>query len=243
MVKSPVHCFLIFAIMSLSLGLSTSALAQDSMPFNFPDAELSEIIAQYSKATGQAFNFDANVRGKATILNPQPISKEEAFNQLADVLALNGLAWIRKDKVILVQQARKVIRNSIAVVKELPPLRPQNMVTWVYECKNVSAEQIYRELRILQSNDGELNPMGNKLVFSDWISNLHRVAKVLEVIDQPTNPKTAKIVQEYRAQLKAEEKKEPRSRPHLGGEGGGDNSPRPEAPHPKAPPPQPPQSK
>ncbi len=143
------------------------------------------------------------------MINPKPINKDEAFNQLADALSVNGYAWLRRDQVILIQQARKAIRNNVQVVTELPPLRPQNMVTWVYEFKNISAEQVYREMRILQSNEGEMNPTGNKIVLTDWISNLHRVAKLFAELDKPMTESAKKMLLEFRQQPPAPKAKAP----------------------------------
>ncbi len=185
---------IVHALMSLVFV----AAAQGNFAFDFNNVELPEIVRQYAKATGQQFVFDDTLKGKGSLVNPSPISKEEAFNQLTEVLALNGYAWMKRDNVIVIQPARRALRGNVEVVKDLPPMRPQKMVTWVYEFNHLPAELVYRQMRVLQSNEGELNTTpGNKLIITDWISNLHRVAKLFAEVDTPENPNIASMLKEF----------------------------------------------
>lgn len=165
---------------------SAAAFAADKVAFNYDNAEIGKVIKDYAKISGQKFIVDPQVRGLVTITNPGEISKDEAFNQLSSALSLNGIGISTQDDKMIVQHARAVQRNLIPVTKELPPLHPTRMVTYVIELKNASADEVNKQLRILTSKDGELVPYThtNQLFVTDWTPNLHRIAQMMNVIDQ-----------------------------------------------------------
>lgn len=200
---------------------AVSALAEDKMKVYFNNEELTKVIEMYSKATGQKFIVDPGVRGKISIFNQEPIAKEEFFNQLSNGLALNGFAISKQEDVMVVQTARNVQRNMLEVSTKRPSMKPQRMYTWIYTPKNVSAWQVNRDLRILPSKDGEMNLFtnNNQIIITDWVSNINRVADILEQIDVPENPAMAKLAKKVREE-RGEEKswrQGPRPRPSQGG--------------------------
>ncbi len=106
-----------------------SASAQEKIKMTFRNEELSKIIEVYSKASGQKFVVDSSVRGKVSIFLPEPVSYEEAFNQLSSALALNSFAISRQGDTMIVTGARNIQRNLIEVSTELPSLKPERMYT------------------------------------------------------------------------------------------------------------------
>lgn len=173
----------IFATASAFAGKST-------IGFNFRDTDVTKVVEEYAKASGQKFIIDASVKGKVTVINPGDVTIEEAFNQLSSVLAVNGLGISKQEDTFVVSHARQVQRSLIEVGTELPPLKPEKMFTLVIPLKFVSAKDINNELRILTSRDGELVPVShtNQLVVTDWVSNLYRVSKLIKEIDVQATP-------------------------------------------------------
>ncbi|MFN7729910.1 MAG: secretin N-terminal domain-containing protein [Bdellovibrio sp.] len=98
----------------------------------------------------------------------------------------------------MIRSARNIQRDGIEVLTELPPARPERMVTWIVTLKNASVEKVNRDLRILTSKDGEMSIFmdTNQLYISDFTSNLYRIKKILDRLDQPVPPAIAKIVKE-----------------------------------------------
>lgn len=186
----------ILAILTM-FSVTTSA-AEKSMKMNFKNEDLSKIIEVYSKASGQKFVVDSAVQGKVSIFLPEPVSIEEAFNQLSSALALNSYAISKQGDTMVVKSARNIQRDLIEVSTERPTLKPERMYTWVYSLKNTPADDIMKELRILPSKDGELtmHARNNQLIFTDWASNLNRIADILKEIDKPQDPTVAKFAEE-----------------------------------------------
>lgn len=195
--------------LSLILILAASfANAAENIKMYFNNEELTKIIEIYSKASGQKFVIDPGVRGKISMYIQEPVSTEEAFNQLSTALAINGFAISKQGDTMVVKAARNIQRDLIEVSTELPALRPERMSTWIYTFKNISAEQVMRDMRILSSRDGEMNVFSasNQIYFTDWTSNLNRIAALMKEIDKPVDPTTAKIVAAAKKEREAHKK-------------------------------------
>ncbi|MGZ3768539.1 MAG: hypothetical protein ACXVCP_10490 [Bdellovibrio sp.] len=209
----------LFAALIVVLSLSF-AKAEEKMKMYFNNEELIKVIEMYSKASGQKFVIDPNVRGKISIFIQEPVSLEEAFNQLSTALAINGYAISKQGDTMVIKSARNIQRDLIEVSTEKPTLKPERMYSWIYTAKNIPATIINRDLRILPSKDGELNvnEETNQIIFTDWTSNLLRVAEVLKEIDKKVDPATAKLVEaskkekELRKKELANKKTEPQEK-------------------------------
>lgn len=187
----------LISILTTTLVSFSTVHAADKIKMNFKNEELTKVIEQYSKASGQKFIVDATVRGNISIFNPGEVTQEEAFNQLSTALAVNGYAISKQGDTMVVRSARNVQRDLIEVGTEVPALKPERMYSWIYSPKNLSVEDISRDLRLLTSKDGELSPSSrtNQIVITDWVSNIHRVAATLSKIDIKVDASTAKIVE------------------------------------------------
>jgi len=212
-----------FIISCAVLLASTFAFAENLIPFNFTNEDITKVIETYSKAANQKFIIDPGVRGKITILMPEKISTEEAFNQLSSALAVNGYAISKQGDTMVVVSARNIERNYIETTTTVPSLKPERIVTWIYTPKNLSVDQLNRDLRIILSRDGEMTTLlqKNQLIITDWTSNLQRVNNLFAELDKPVDPAIAKVVEKATkdrvarkaAQQKEKEKKESKETP------------------------------
>jgi type II secretory pathway component GspD/PulD (secretin) len=180
----------------LILAFSSVAVASKTMNMNFRNEELTKIIDNYSKATGQKFIVDPSVRGKVSIFVQEPVSLEEAFNKLSSALALQGFAISKQGDTMIIKSARSMTRDLIEVGTSAPNHYPERLYTWIYTPQHLPAEAVVNELRVLSSRDGEISvyQRTNQLVISDWTSNHQRIAAILKEIDKPVDPKLEKVI-------------------------------------------------
>jgi general secretion pathway protein D len=174
-------------VLILSAFSSFAFADTPTINFNFTNSDISAVIKEYAKMSGQKFIVDANAAGKVTIINRDPITVEDAFNQLSSALAVNDLAISKQGDQMVVMHARNVERNLIDVTTELPPMTPTKLATWIITLKYLSANEVNRELRLLTSKDGEVFPSShnNQLIITDFTPNLYRVSKLIEKLDVP----------------------------------------------------------
>lgn len=200
------------------LIFSSSVFAADStMKLNVVNEDVTKLLQDYSKASGQRFIIDSTVRGKISILNPSEVSLEEAFNQISEALALNGFAIIKNDDVMTVRNARSAQRDNIEVSDTLPKAKPNRMMTWVISLKYASAMDIQRSLRLLSSSYGEISASvsTNQLMVSDWSYNLQRVGEIIKRVDVKQDPSLSKMVAQSKKQLAEDDKKWAEERKNL----------------------------
>lgn len=153
--------------------------------FDYPNAEIADVIKAISELTGKNFIVDPNVRGKITIIAPTRITVAEAYKAFLSALAINNLAVVPGDGFYKIKQARSAQRDNIETYSgEYYPTSDQ-MITRIIKLKYVSADEINKQVRLLTSTQGEIYAYAptNSLIISDYGANIDRVVKILEQLD------------------------------------------------------------
>ena len=153
---------------------------------NYKDADLSQIIQAVSEVTGKNFIIDPRVNAKVTMLSATPMSPAAFYEAFLSVLQVYGYVAVPAGKVI------KIIPNTDA--RQLPSIDLPNdvsstsdeIVTQIITMKNVSAAQLVPLLRPLIPQQGHLAayPSGNMLIISDRASNVSRIMRIIERMDE-----------------------------------------------------------
>jgi general secretion pathway protein D len=174
------------AVLVLSVPASTQAQAQGAITPNYKDADLSQIIEAVSAVTGKNFIVDPRVRAQVTMLSSTPMSPAAFYEAFLSILQVHGFVAVPSGDVVKIipdANARQVPSNDL-------PSRVSStsdeIVTQVFAVKNVSAAQLVPILRPLIPQYGHLAayPASNMLIISDRASNVSRLAKIIQRIDQ-----------------------------------------------------------
>src|SRR5450432_1149563 len=153
---------------------------------NYKDADLSQIIQAVSEVTGKNFIIDPRVNAKVTMLSATPMSPGAFYEAFLAVLQVYGYVAVPAGKVI------KIIPNTDqrqVPANDLPAnvsATSDEIVTQVMTLKNVSAAALVPMLRPLMPQYAQLAPYasGNMLIISDRASNVHRLMRIIERLDQ-----------------------------------------------------------
>src|SRR5580704_17831504 len=194
-ITQPLYSSRLAAVLALSGLLLTLALpaapqsrAQEGATItpNYKDADLSQIIQAVSEVTGKNFIIDPRVNAKVTMLSATPMTPAAFYEAFLSVLQVYGYVAVPAGKVI------KIVPNTDA--RQLPANDLPNdvsrtsdeIVTQIISMKNVSAAQLVPILRPLIPTYGHLAayPGGNMLIISDRASNVSRVVKIIERMDE-----------------------------------------------------------
>src|SRR6202167_5596239 len=153
---------------------------------NYKDADINQIIQAVGEVTGKNFIIDPRVNAKVTMLSSTPMSPAAFYEAFLSVLQVYGYAAVPAGKVI------KIIPNTD--VRQSPSLDlPLNVsstsdeiVTQIITMKNISASQLVPLLRPLIPQQGHLAAYqnGNMLIISDRASNVARIMKIIERMDE-----------------------------------------------------------
>ncbi|MES3039436.1 MAG: type II secretion system secretin GspD [Bdellovibrionota bacterium] len=156
--------------------------------FDFPNAEITDLIKAMSELTGRNFIIDPGVRGKITIIAPSKITVAEAYRAFLSALAVNGYTIVPSGSFLKVKQSRQAQRDSIEIYSGSYYPNTDQMITRIIHLKHISAAQVQREIMSLfSSRDGEyrIYEQTNSIIMSDYGSNVDRVMKILNQLDVP----------------------------------------------------------
>ena len=73
---------------------SASASADTMVSLDFQDADITEVISTIAKATGKNFLYDDRVRGRVTVISPDPVTVDEAYRVFESILAVKGFTTV-----------------------------------------------------------------------------------------------------------------------------------------------------
>jgi general secretion pathway protein D len=155
--------------------------------FDYNNAELTDVIKAIGELTGKNFIIDPGVRGKITIIAPTKITVAEAYKAFLSALAINGYTVVASGGFYKIKSSRNAQRDNIETYSGSYFPNSDQMITRIIHLKHISAEQVSRELRILNSKDGEVTPFNstNSIILSDYGSNVERVMKIIGQLDVP----------------------------------------------------------
>jgi general secretion pathway protein D len=153
---------------------------------NYKDADLSQIIQAVSEVTGKNFIIDPRVNAKVTMVSATPLSPAAFYEAFLAVLQVYGYVAVPAGKVI------KIIPNNDsrqAPANDLPnsiSSSSDELVTQVVIVKNISAAALVPILRPFVPQYGQLTAYaaGNMLIISDRASNVSRIMRIIERMDQ-----------------------------------------------------------
>jgi len=153
---------------------------------NYKDADLSQIIQAVAEVTGKNFIIDPRVNAKVTMLSATPMTPAQFYEAFLAVLQVYGYVAVPAGKVI------KIIPNTDqrqVPANDLPSSvssTSDEIVTQVITLKNVSAAQLVPMLRPLLPQYAQLAPYasGNMLIIYDRASNVNRLMRIIERIDE-----------------------------------------------------------
>ncbi len=197
----------LLALLSLSapIAQSAQAAAPDGVTLNFVNADIDGVVKAVSEMTGKNFVLDPRVKGTINIVSAKPVSKALAYEVFLSALRLQGYAAVEDGGIV------KILPEGDAKLHQSPTLGPldkargnsDRIQTQVFALKYQSAAQMVPILRplIAPNNTITASQNGNTLVITDYASNLRRLEKIIEAIDQPSGSEPIVIPLKYASAL------------------------------------------
>ncbi|WP_248679627.1 type II secretion system secretin GspD [Sinimarinibacterium sp. CAU 1509] len=179
-------------IRSLIIHTAALALAAVMLParadvtLNLKDADISTLIATVSEVTGKNFIVDARVKGKVTVISAAPMSEAGLYETFLAILSVNGYAVIPSGEAYKIIPEASARTEGSSVFGKRPNLAIDDVVTHVYQLKNINAAQLVPILRPLVPQWGHLAAYqpNNALIISDRAANVERIGELITQMDQ-----------------------------------------------------------
>ena len=182
-------------------GTRTAAADSGSkIQLNFRDVELLNVIRLMSELTGKNFLVDGNVRGKVTLIAPEPVSIDEAYEVFLSILEIQGFTVVPQGTVIKVIPSADIKDNPIPTATDdegvLSPTSSDAFVTRLIPLTFADVNQIRGLLSPLVSKESSLlsyEPT-NTLILTETASNITRLQKIIAVLDVKAPTKIFRVL-------------------------------------------------
>lgn len=198
MIRTPAHFVRIAVLLA---GAAASVTAQTPPPApppaagsrmitpNFTNVPIEQLAEAVGEATNTTFIVDPRVRAQVSLVNPRAMTANELYYAFLSILQVHNFAALRSGNIVKIVpdvNARQMPGN------DLPSSLGgggDEMVTTVIEVKNISANQLATVLRQLQPQYGLLQPIPgtNSMVITDRASNVARIQRIVNRVDQTGN--------------------------------------------------------
>lgn len=178
------------AVLLLWLGCTvlsaTEAVSGESNRlWNLHHVDILTVVDQISKETGRNFIIDPRVKGTISIVSQKEMDSATTYQVFLSALQVLGFTALEGEGATKILPDTNAKSYSTRVTSAQSPGMGDEMVVRVLPLKNVSAQALVPVLRNLVAQQGHLAPYqaSNVLIVADVASNVQRIAKVVESIE------------------------------------------------------------
>lgn len=163
----------------IGLCLGAEAMAAEQVRINFRDADILSVIESVAEITGESFVLDPRVKGKVTIIAPEPIDSGLLYQAILSSLQVQGFQAIKDGPVTRIVPFNQSF--SFAGGGQ------NTLITEILKVRYVQAATLIPVLKPMMSNGARLQAysQSNYLVVSDIRANVERLKTLLREMDDP----------------------------------------------------------
>jgi type II secretory pathway component GspD/PulD (secretin) len=176
--------FVVFAVLINAQDL-VAAEGEKRFRFHFENAEVEEVVKVFARETNQKMVIESGIKAKVNILSANLVSEAEAFHMLSKSLATKGVGIVKHGDLWIVKPAKQLQKDMLPVVISLPDPVPERMLSLVVTLNYINSDLFARKMKSLLSKEGGVNAVAeNKIIITDWVSNLFQIQALLNEIDK-----------------------------------------------------------
>lgn len=155
---------------------------QVTLTQNFQQADIDKVIEAVAKLTGKNFIIDPRVKGKVTLIAPEPMHPEDLYETLLAILRVHGFVAVPGKTAIQIIPAN-LARDQVPF--ETAGSQKSDWVTEVISIKKVPATKLVAVLRPLVAREGHLVALAesNRMIVTDSQSNINRLKEIIRRVD------------------------------------------------------------
>jgi general secretion pathway protein D len=177
----------------------------DMVTLNFVNADIEGVVKAVSEITGKNFVLDPRVKGTINIVSAKPMSRALVYEVFLSAMRLQGFTAVEeRGRVAIVPEIDAKLHQSLVTgAQEKPRAAGDTVQTQVFKLQYESATQMVPVLRPLIASNNTITAYANNntLVVTDYASNLQRIEKIIESIDQPSGSDPIMIPLRYASAL------------------------------------------
>jgi general secretion pathway protein D len=155
--------------------------------FNLQDADLAELVNHISGLTGRRFIYGAKVRQiKATVVSPEPVTLEEAYQAFLSILEANGMTVVPHGRFLKIVDSAGVVGQATPIYARGEPVPDADRyITRLYRLEHASPDEVMAILNKFKSKEADItaHPAGRLLIITDTATQVRRMIRMIEEID------------------------------------------------------------
>jgi len=181
-----------------TLAQAPPQTAEDGrVTLDFNNVELADLIQTISELTGENFLYDETVKGKVTIVSPESMTLNEAYQLFLTVLNVKGYTVVPSGKVNKIVPLKDAKSSNLPTYVNGRSRTGEQIITRVFRLKYLDAAIIGPTVLIPlvpSTSNIAAYPPSNSLIITDTASNIERLAKIIRELDQPDSEGLIEIV-------------------------------------------------
>ena len=166
--------------------------------FDFPNANLLDLVKSIGKLTGINFIVDPGLSSRQiSIIASSPITVAEAYKAFLSALAANGYTVVKSGafwKIVSTEKARK---DNIEVYSGDYFPNTDQLITRIIKLKHINAKDFETSIKWLLSQDKQISTLesSNSIILSDYGSVIERIMKIVYKLDVPGSGESIQLIQ------------------------------------------------
>ena len=173
---------------SLPEDISNENFPERIESFDFPKANLLDLVKAISKLTGMNFILDPSLNKKQiSIIAASPITVAEAYKAFLSALAANDYSVIKSGAFWKIQTTEKAHKDNMEVYSGDYFPSTDQLVTRIIKLKHINAKEFQTSIKWLLSQDKKSSTLeaSNSIIISDYGSVIERIMKIVYEMDVP----------------------------------------------------------
>ncbi len=155
---------------------------------DFRDAELSDVVKLMSAQTGRNFIIADSLRAgkKITIISPNPVTQNEAYQAFLSALQMNGLTVVPSGKFYKIVELNNGVKEPLpATYGETTVPKNDSLVTHIATLEYIDVSQIKPVLEQLKTANGVIvdYAAANSLIITDTGNSVNRMLAFIKKMD------------------------------------------------------------
>jgi len=148
---------------------------------NFRNLSLENFIKMIAKITNKNVLITNNISGKVNFISVKPLSKQELWNVLLNVLKSRGYTIIENNGFLQVVPLKEAVKLAGFKKEDIPQI-----TTEIFELKYISPQDAKAEISNFLSAYGKIIIIKNKrfIMITDFPQNLAKIKWILQKLDK-----------------------------------------------------------
>ncbi|HCP44787.1 MAG TPA: type II secretion system protein GspD [Deltaproteobacteria bacterium] len=163
---------------------------------DYDGTDIKDVIKDFAEKTGRNFLIDPKIKGKITIIAPNPVSIDEAYEAFLAALDAAGFTTVvearfskganrGKPMLTRILSAADARSEPLELYKGGYTPKNANLITRLIQVQNISVDEISKVIQKWVSKNGQILAYApsNTLILTDSANNIRRILDLIQELD------------------------------------------------------------